>query len=434
MKMLRGMNLLAVLILGACAQGSDSVTADVATATPLVEDGRNAEAYLLGFADDAPQNEAAFLRAVTQLYSSDPSVVAWRTRGSALSDRARSMASPIRPNVGISGRTIGGGDLTLQITQPLLDFGRRSSEVARFSAASGLAEQNVAAARSEILAELFSTIEEARHARDLIELHTRQIAEYREAQRAAQNLVSLNLATAADLRLAEVERQGAEVARSRAQARLSDAELRWRRLMGAIPMPRHIDARALRRATGTGSLSLAQAVADERAIELRHLLATRQLQAAEIETIRLARRPTVSAAAAVALDGDDESTGLGLTLDFPLYRRGLQEDLAEAQREIPAIDAEIANVRRNVDTAIARAETRAQTALQLAAQQDESVTLLRGRIEDVEYRVQSGLALYTDVIEARVDMFDAELSALESRADARIAETEILLLSGVLVP
>ena len=389
---------------------------------------------LTALAENAPAAEAAFLRNLSRLYSQDPSLRAGQLRGQALGERAQSLANPFRPDFGITGSTIGEGNLTLRATQPLIDFGKRNAEIARLSAARGLTEQETAAARAALLAQALTAIEEARHARARITLHRRQITEYRDAERAAQDLVDLNLATATELRLAAVEGQRAQVDLSSAQADLTDAELSWSALMGAEPLPGNVDAGVLRRLTGVATTSAAQDAALGRGTGIRQLQASRLLQEAEVETVRLRLRPTISAEASLALDGTSDATGLGLTLDVPLYRRNLDDDLAEARAELPAIDAEITNARRDVQTAIARAASRAQSQRQLAVQQDKSVALLRARVEDVGFQVRNGLAPYTDVIEARVDMFEAELAALESRTAARTAEAEVLLLSGVLVP
>ena len=382
----------------------------------------------------APAAEAAFLRDLSLLYAQDPRLRAGHLRGQAIEARAQSLANPFRPDFSIIGSTIGEGNLTLRATQPLIDFGKRNAEIARLSATRGLTEQETAAARSALLAQALSAIEEARHARARIALHRRQIAEYREAERAAQDLVDLNLASATELRLAAVEGQRAQVDLSSAEADLTDARLSWYALMGATPVPNAVDAGVLRRVAGVDTTTAAQEAALLHGAGIQKLRATRILQQAEVQSARLRRRPTISADAALALDGSSDATGIGLTLDVPLHRRDLDDDLAEARAQLPAIDAEIDSAGRDAKTAIARAASLAQSQRRLAAQQDKNVALLRMRIQDVGFQVQNGLAPYTDVIEARVDMFEAELAALESRAAARTAEAEILLLSGVLVP
>ena len=418
---------LGMIVLSACAPSPLS--------PPEIEpEAQPAPDLFRAYVAKAPAAEAGFLQTLNRLYVTDASVLASTLRSDALDARARSLSNPFRPDIAVTGNTIGDGNLRLQATQPLIEFGKRSAEIARLNAARGLAEQEAVAQRSALLATLFVALEDARHAKARIALHRRQIAEYKEAARAAEDLVGLNLASSTELRLAEVEAQRAQVDLTRAQQDLADARLSWSSLLGSTPIPNRVDARVLRRLAGIAALDTAQDIAEVNAPSIRKLQASRSVQTAEVELTMRQRYPTVSATAVLALDGNTDTSGVGLSLDVPLLKRDLTEELAEARAEIAAIDTELTVARRNVRSEIARAEARAASYQQLAAQEDESVTLLRMRIADITFQVNNGLVPYTDVIEARVDMFETELAALQSRAVARVAQFEILLLSGVLVP
>lgn len=423
-----------VFLLGGCAAGTDTTQSEpihsTSTAVPPENPG------VMRFATDAPTSTRVFLEALDALYRSDPSLQAAKLRGTALESRGLSQANPVRPEISLTGRTLGDDSLRLQISQPLIDFGKRRAEVARLAAEQGKTELALALARAALLANTFDAVETAHYAQERIALHRKQIADYAEGVLAARRLMDLNLATSAELRLAEVEKQRAEIGLARARQDLADAQLSWTHLFGERNIVSSLDPVLLRRAVGIATEKEAIRLGLVSSLALRSLAAENAVLDAQSDVIKSKRSPTIAAVAGIALAGDDKDDrfGVGLTLEVPIYRRDRQDEAAQNASDIAALAAEMVATRRELEIEIRRAGARAAAARDLAVLQSSSIGLLEERVSDVERQVQTGLVPYTKVIEARGDVFDATFNIIASRHEARLFEAEIILLTGILIP
>lgn len=421
------------LCLSACLD--PTVAPRVNTVPPSDASAPQSEQSVLQFAQGTSAETQQFLRMLDGLYRQDPALLAGRVRSNALAVQSASRASPLRPELSLVGQTIGSDALSLQLRQPLFDFGRREAEVAQLQAQRQVSEQGVDEVRHALLSEALIAMEAARFAKQRIALHRRQIKDYGDARVAAQQLVYLNLAAASELRLAEVEQQKAQIDLDLAQQDLADAGLVWQGLFPNTDIPTTVEPGALRRASGIAQVESAVQVAATSNLTVRDLQAERQLLQTGRDLEDRNYLPSIGVVAgADLLNIDDNPLSVGLTLDVPLLNRDRTDALTQLDAEVSANMAEIAVQKRDIAIVIQRAAQQSVSATALARSQRRSQALLQQRVEDVDQQVRNGLAKYTDVIEARVAVFEAELNALINDHEGRLAETEIILTTGVLVP
>ena len=374
-----------------------------------------------------------FLTAIDTTFTEDPRARASDLRAAGLNARARALSNPLQPTLSLEAETFNDG-VRLQASQPLIEFGRRSARIEELEAQGNLERVDLAATRSEILTEALSAVLEYESANQKIVLHRDRIAKFTELHDTATRLSELNLLTAADVNLTLVELQGAQIDLERANNDLTLAINTWQRLGTAQAIPRNIRPSYLRELTQVNTLLQAQARSHTRSLSVRSLIARRAQLSAELTTAQRQNRPTISAVVSSTLLQTDSDHNVGVALVYPLFRRETKDDAAEVRAQLVAIDAEIDATRETLDFEIGQHSTTASQLRGLISSKRSSLSLLRQRVEDLEFQVEKGLASYVDLIEAQVDVFEAELSILEYENQALQSDMAILLMTGALIP
>lgn len=375
----------------------------------------------------------AFLETMFSVFETDPRLTASTLRADARSATAEAVGAFWRPELTASAQSYNNG-ITLQASQPLLDFGKRAARVAEIRAEQAQDELATARERERLLRDGLFAVLDYNDAMERIQLHQRQIRDFEEARVAAETLVNMNLVTAAEARLAEVERQKAEVALLGAQSDALIAQRSWEDIANGANLPAVFEPQSIRNDLGAGSATEASRIAGSENLRLRALDVSLGVLEAEVESLRRRRTPTISAAIEANLGSDTEDTNAGLSITYPILTRAPAEELAETRAEIAALVAEQEAVRRDLRVEIDRLSTLSASSRALAAGQRNSVVLLEQRAEDLSFMVETGIATYTDLIEVREDIFDTELEILGHLNSARRADADILLLTGLLVP
>lgn len=374
-----------------------------------------------------------FLAVIATAYSYDPSVVAAAIRASAKSTAADTASQKIRPELFVSGATFSDG-LTVTASQPLFDFGKRTAAVGEFKAEQEIEVVRQAQARERLLADALRAVLNSDFAIARARLHRRQISDFIKARDAAQRLADINLLTAADVRLADVERQSAEIDLAVAQADEVAAKVLWTSVSGQAAIPNGLQPLALRKAFNVGTLAQAQQASYIRSLRLRSIGAQRAQLEAQSESLRRRNSPTISAALEALVGGRNNDLNAGLTISYPILRREPNDRLAERNSELSAAAVDAEAVKRELQFEIQGASLDASSARQLARSQRKSLALLTERVRDLEFQLETGLATYIDLIQARERVFETELEILAHEDDARRADADILVLSGSLIP
>jgi outer membrane protein TolC len=280
---------------------------------------------------------------------------------------------------------------------------------------------------------LFAVLD-ADHARHLSRIHQNQIADFTQARNQAQRLADINVLTQADVRLASVEVIQSEAHLATARINGTRAERVWRQIADDMEMPRNLDLGDLTSAADIETPDKALAVAFERNLDLRSIHVQDASLTAQANTLAGANMPTINVAAQSEIGSNGVATQAGLTITVALLEPNAKSRLQSVQRSRENLQLSTATLRDNLeyqleDLALQVSDTRA-----LVEIQDQSVSLLRTRVNDLEGQLESGLSSYPEVIQARSDMYEAALDVQQNRYQISVFMAEILLLSGALVP
>jgi outer membrane protein TolC len=376
----------------------------------------------------------AFLTALQRAYQNDPNLIGARIRTQLLEQSAQSLANPLRPELSLQASTIGDSNPALVATMPVIDFGKRNARVAQIVAQQGTSTIDQAELREAILRSALQTVLVHDFATRRMALHRKQISDAIEALATTDRLMALNLVTAADGRLAEVARQEAEINLTRAQIEANEAQRDWEQIFAPVVLPRSLNILSLRRETGLSDLSAALEAASSHNLRLRRLQAASIELAADANNLQRRNTPTINLRVQGVLDDTRDSLDAGLTLDFPLFQSDTANDVAQVEGRARAITAERNASLRDLRFELQGYDTKAQSARALARNQNASLSLLNQRIDDVAFQVETGLATFTDLLDARKAAYDAELAELESLFEANLADMETIILTGKLVP
>lgn len=405
--------------------GAGATASEDQAGAPVVVPAAPAFATLVSKGAGSPSLQK-FLEGVAFAFDNDPSARAASLRVRNSREAARDEAGFFRPTLSGQASTLDGG-INIVATQPLVDFGKRAARVAEIEAEAVRDEVRLAQDRETLLNTALFAVIDADHARALIDLHRARIRDFTAARDSARRLADLNVLTEAEVRLAGVELQESEVDLAEARAMLAEAERAWQRVAGGRPLPSGLDPVVLQRIAGAGTGFAGN-------VDLRAIAAREAELDAQATSLSRRGLPTIDAVAQQDIRGGREGFKAGLELSFDLNPRdaastrdAILRDKEALWLDREALLDELAFNRSNL-------AQRAADARNLMRIRQESLSLLRGRVEDLESQLENGLGRYTDVIQARSDLYDTRLEIEQNRHEARTNEARILLLSGVLIP
>jgi outer membrane protein TolC len=422
----------AFLAMSACgaAVTEDGTGTDVETLNPAPV---NPAAADIGITAPAGSSLQAFIAGMTFSYRDAPSVRAATLRVLNKEIDADDEARFFRPSLIAQAATYDDG-VALIVEQPLFDFGQRAARVAEIEAEADSERFGLSRDREALLRLGLFAVLDADHARHLSRIHQNQIADFTQARNQAQRLADINVLTQADVRLASVEVIQSEAHLATARINGTRAERVWRQIADDMEMPRNLDLGDLTSAADIETPDKALAVAFERNLDLRSIHVQNASLTAQANTLAGANMPTINVAAQSEIGSNGVATQAGLTITVALLEPNAKSRLQSVQRSRENLQLSTATLRDNLeyqleDLALQVSDTRA-----LVEIQDQSVSLLRTRVNDLEGQLESGLSSYPEVIQARSDMYEAALDVQQNRYQISVFMAEILLLSGALVP
>lgn len=434
-----------VLVLGltGCSNGArerqvqpvlDAHVSDASDGSPQTPDAQappNSLSTVVNRVDHAATKR--FLHAMASAFSNDASLHAISLRMQASERRATALENPIRPDISANAQTYGDG-VSVIANQPLYDFGKRKAQIAQVRA-DGLSQT---AARSDqqedLLRAALDAVLDNWFLSETVSLRSRQIADLKDALKSAARLEQLNLITAADMRFAEVELQRAEIEMREAQNDAEAAQRVWHNVAGSAPVPPSLNFNALRKAAGIETLAKAGAVSLQRNLEIRSLDVNQQQLKADVSVLERQNSPTINATVEGITGGSDRGINGGLTVSFPIYRRDTKDDAAQVRSQIGAVDAARISVQRDLIFEIQQRGALISSLQSLVNSQRGSLRLLNLRVRDLSLQLEAGLTQYDDYLSAQIDFNDAELEILSNQNAIRRAQSDIVLLSGALIP
>ncbi len=375
-----------------------------------------------------------FFATLREAYQNDPRLSAALLRVDAKVIETRLTGDLFQPNLTLGASTFTDG-VTLTATHPIYDFGKRRTRADRVRAEGGVEEYELARARESLLQSALTASLQAEFAQARIELHNRQITAFLEAEAAANRLAELNLLTESDVRLAGVQYQRAEADLAAAERDLAAAQRLWGRLSNSNELPPRIDTFSLRIDAGIENQDVAYSQALINNLALRRLARQEVLIIANQKVLERSNTPTVNAVAEGTLNSQgDFEDNVGLQLNYTLFQGQQRAQVAQLDGQLVSLASERDALTEDLVFEINDAARIAEAELELAERESASIALLEARVRDLERQLETGLVLYTNVIEAQADVFEAELSALTSLNRAARADADIILLTGVLVP
>jgi outer membrane protein TolC len=424
--------LCAFLAMSACgaAVSKGGTETDVETLNPVPVDPAPAD---IGITAPAGSSLQAFLAGMTYSYRDAPSVRAAILRVLNKEIDADDEARLFRPSLTAQAATYDDG-IALIVEQPLFDFGQRAARVAKIEAEADSERFGLSRDRDALLRLGLFAILDADHARHLSRIHQNQIADFTQARNRAQRLSNINVLTQADVRLASVEVIQSEAHLATARINGTRAERVWHQIADNMEMPRNLDIGDLTSAADIETPEKALAVAFERNLDLRSIHVQDANLNAQANTLASANLPTINVSAQSEIGSNSVATQAGLTISIALLAPDARSRLKSVQRSRENLQLSTATLHYNLeyqlqDLALQVSDTRA-----LVEIQDQSVSLLRTRVADLEGQLESGLSSYPEVIQARSDMYEVALDVQQNRYQISVFMAEILLLSGALVP
>jgi outer membrane protein len=364
-------------------------------------------------------------------------------------DREQALAG-YRPNVSLvasAGRArydLNGGthpdrDPTaagLNLSQPIYDFGRTSSEVA---AATALMESADASTRATVIDVVLDAVTAALH----VDFDHHVLATVSENARVLSERLAYTRGkfeagdfTRTDVAQAEARYASAESQVQAAQAALSTAQANLQRITG---QPLDVDLEQIPALPAPASLAAAlESLQKHPELEAANH-AVRGAEHSEMAT-RAQRRPRVDLIGTVGRDDETRFTmtttdywSASLQLSVPLYERGLaraREDRARAalRRE----RAEQQSVQRQLEQRVTTgwANLSASRAERTAAQEESRAADVA--LNGMQAELDSGLRTVIDLLNAQQDALDARLAELDARYRETISTVQLLAATGEL--
>ena len=375
---------------------------------------------------------AQFLAAIEPILDADsPRLLGTALRSDAISAELNIASRRLKPSVALSGSSFSDG-AALTISQPIFEFGKRSARLNRLKSQEIQQDLELADARQNLASQALSAALSHDLAVKWIALTQSRIADFRKAKTNAQRMLDLQLITQSDVQLVEVKLNEAMSDLTQAQNDLGSAQRSWARLAGQAPFPDAPLFPDLLNRFEAGNAEAAHRVAMDRNLDLRLLEAETAVQESEVAVVRTERAPTLSVQNVTSMKSDSSmNSRIGLGLEIDLFSPDRQAVIARSEGLSQALSADLANLKEDLSFEIERLLFEAQAADRLAQEKTRSVTALKDRVRALEGQIDQGLATFTDLIDARSDLFEVQYDSLELQNQAQLRQADVLLKTGV---
>ena len=374
---------------------------------------------------------AQFLAAITPIMNEDsPRLLGTALRGDAISAERTVASRTLRPSLTLGGSTVSEA-MSLTVSQPLFEFGKRGARLERLKSLEDQQRLQLADARQSLAEQALTAAIAQDLAKKWIAVTQRRIADFRKAKANALRMADLQLIMESDVQLVEVKLNEATSDLARAQNDLLSAQRSWARLAGTAPFPDAPLFPDLLNRFGTGTAKSAHMIAAQNNLDLRLLQAEIAVQHSEVSVVKTGRRPTLSVQNITKLDsGNDLSNNVGLGLEVDLFSPDRDASIARAEGMSNALAADLVNMREDLTFEIERLLSEAAAADRLATEKTRSLQALEARVTALERQLEQGLATFTDLIDARSDLFEVQYEALTLQNDAQLRQADVLVKTG----
>lgn len=393
-----------------------------------------AESFSLHQAKTAQGRESGtqFLAALEPVLDAEnPQLLGTALRSDAILAERDVASRRFKPSVALSGSSFSDG-AALTISQPIFEFGKRSARLNRLKSQEIQQNLALADARQNLASQALSATLSQDLAVKWIALTQTRIADFRKAKSNAQRMLDLQLITQSDVQLVEVKLNEAMSDLTQAQNDLGSAQRSWSRITGQAPFPDAPLFPDLLNRFGADTAEKAHTLAMERNLDLRLLEAEADVQKSEVAVARTERAPTLSLQNVTSIQSDnDMDSRIGLGLEIDLFSPDRQAVIARSEGLSRALTADLANLKEDLSFEIERLLFEAQAADRLAQDKSRSVNALKDRVQALEGQIDQGLATFTDLIDARSDLFEVQYEALELQNQAQLRQADVLLKTGV---
>jgi len=389
--------------------------------------------------------------ALTLAYDSNPSLQQQRAQLRALDETYVQALSGYRPTLGVSATAYydryspGSGtsvtsrtaQATLSATQPLYTGGRVSAAVRAAEAQVLAGREALRSQEATVLQQVISAYVDVRRDTEIVEI-----------RRANMDVIKAQLdETTARFNVGQLTRTDvATVSAQYAQARAALAAA-----LGQLKASRAAYLAVIGRAPGTlapetslpgapKTLDEAFDIAEARNPLLLSASLTEQSDLALVAQARAARMPTVSATASFSRgaslgaypDNNDQSTvAAGVTVTQPLFSGGLISSQIRAALERDNADRQaLEQARRATVQSVSVAWNQilaARAGLAASLEQKEAAALA---LDGIRQEFRAGLRTEFEFVQAEQGVRDAELSVVNARHDAYVADAALLAAVG----
>lgn len=328
---------------------------------------------------------------------------------------------------------------SVRVRQPLWAFGRIDSAIALADADAQAEQADLLRVQRQLLDQTAAAYVRAWGARLRLGVGEDNQAELQGLLERIRRRQGGELASAADVRLAEARLTQARMQRDRLQTERQLAQTELEALThspvdSALPVPQDILLPGSRRDLAE-SLSLAEAAHADMAFKTRRV----ELAVAEIERERRASMPTIylQADRSFQSPGDaDPGTTVGVVLEAALDNLGLaargRVGAAVSRREAAAADREttLNDVQRTVRSLYLQRETQRQ----LRDNQAQAVAELRLLLDSYQRQYEAGYKSWLDVLNMQRELTEQRLAQVQAETDWLVFALRLAALSGELDP
>ncbi len=327
----------------------------------------------------------------------------------------------------------------LQAIQPLYTGGRISSSIRQAKAGIAASDQQLEAARQDLILDVVTAYVDVRAARDTVAIRENNVVVTSEQVRAANDRFDVGVVTRTDVSLAQARLEGATAALAGAEAAQVANEANYQFLTGLNP-------EALAAPPPLPPLPASIEIATQLALDVSpDLSAARHQERAAGEAIKVARsqsKPQINLVAGAGVQqtfGDAERRDSNMSAvaqgRIPLMSGGLiRSQVRSAKLQRSQAKLQIASIERQLRAQVAQAwygYEAEQRAIDASARQVEAAQIAYdGAKEELAVGVRTTL----DVLDQEQQLFEARLSLVQAERDAYVAAHRLLRATGGLKP
>lgn len=327
--------------------------------------------------------------------------------------------------------------LQLDVQQPLFR-GFRTRNATRQAEAGVQAErERLRGVRQDVLLETALAFLDVRRFRAQVDLRQQELAFLREQVAAARNRLEFGEGTSTDVDQALTRLEDTRAAVLDAEALLSSAVSRFRRLTGLAPSTLDADINPTR--ILPDSLGVALRTALEGAPDINRAIHEADQAMFGVKVVEGETLPTVSLQGQLRTDVDPgvadrtESAEVRLNVDVPIYQAGrVSAQVRQAKEELGSARISVDLARDTIRSEVTTAWSTLDAARGAIRAADRSIAAARRALDGVVQELRVGQRTTIDVLNAQQDLIRAQITRLSALRERDAAAFRILRAMGAL--